>query len=145
MTKKNNDKSLKKFSHSIGQNWFHIVLIPKKRNPIFQYPKMKFFGEEAFEVVCKNHKIEIFEKEVMENHVHLFVDCPPDYGIRQLIRIIKGGTSFYIRKRVPSLKRYTHFWSSGYMYRSISNVTADTVTKYIANSNVWTGFVLKKK
>lgn len=108
MTKKNNDSSLKKFSHSIGQNWFHLVLIPKKRCPVFQYEQTKLLAEEAFDVICKNHKIEIFEKEVMEDHVHLFVDCPPDYSIRQLIRIIKGGTSFYIRKNYPSLKRYSH-------------------------------------
>ncbi|NCC70666.1 IS200/IS605 family transposase [bacterium] len=143
MTKNNNDSSLKKFSHSIGQNWFHLVLIPKKRCPVFQYVQTKLLAENAFDVICKNHKIEIFEKEVMEDHVHLFVDCPPNYSIRQLIRIIKGGTSFYIRKECPSLKRYTHFWSAGYMYRSISNVTADTVQKYIKESNVWTGFTKK--
>ncbi len=79
----------------------------------------------------------------MEDHVHLFVDCPPDYSIRQLIRVIKGGTSFYIRKNYPALKRYPHLWSSGYMYRSISNVTAETVQKYIKTSNIWTGFTKK--
>ncbi len=140
MTKNNNDISLKKFTHSIGQNWFNIVIIPKKRYPVFQYEQIKLLAKEAFQVVCKNHKIEIFEFEVMEDHVHLFVDCPPDYGIRQLIRIIKGGTSFYIRNNYPSLKRYSHLWSSGYMYRSISNVTADTIQKYIRESNIWTGF-----
>jgi putative transposase len=136
MTNKNNDTSLKKFSHSIGQNWFHLVLIPKKRYPVFQYEKTNLLAEEAFDVVCKNHKIEIFEKEVMEDHVHIFVDCPPEYGIGQLIKILKGGTSFYIRKKYPALKRYPHLWSSGYIYRSISNVTADTVQRYIRDSNV---------
>ncbi|MCA9497399.1 MAG: IS200/IS605 family transposase [Nanoarchaeota archaeon] len=143
MTKKNNDSTLKKFTHSIGQNWFHLVLIPKKRCPVFQYEQTKLLAEKAFDVVCQNHKIEIFEKEVMEDHVHLFVDCPPDYGIRQLIRILKGGTSFYIRQNNPNLKRYAHLWSAGYMYRSISNVTADTVQNYIRESNVWTGFTKK--
>lgn len=144
MVKNTSDSSLKKFSHSIEQNWFHIVLIPKKRCPVFQFPKTKFLAEEAFDVVCKQHDIEIFTKEVMEDHVHLFVDCPPYCGIRQLIRILKGGTSLYIRKKYPTLKRYRHLWSSGYMYRSISNVTADTVEKYILTSNVWTGFVKKR-
>jgi len=140
MTKKNNDKSLKKFSHSIGQNWFHLVIIPKKRYPVFQYKNIKLLAEEAFIEVCKNHNIEIFEMQVMEDHIHLFVDCPPNFGIRELFRIIKGGTSFYIRKKCPSLKKYSHLWSSGYMYRSISNVTADTVQNYIKTSNIWTGF-----
>lgn len=40
----------------------------------------------------------------MEDHIYLFVDCPPDYGIRQLFRILKGETYFYIRKKSHSLK-----------------------------------------
>ena len=143
MVRNNNDNSLNKFSHSIGQNWFHLVFVPKKRCPVFQYEKTKLLAEKAIEKVCKNHNIQIFEKEVMEDHVHLFIDCPPSYSIRQLIRILKGGTSFYIRKEYPALKKYTHLWSSGYMYRSVSNVTADTIKKYIKESNVWTGLTKK--
>ncbi len=143
MSKKNNDKNLKNFSHSIGQNWYHIVLVPKCRYPVFQYLNMKMLAEEAMDMVCKNHRIEIFEKEVMEDHVHIFVDCPPQFSIRKLIQILKGGSSYYIRKKAPSLKRYKFLWSEGYMYRGVSNVTAKTVKKYIQKSNVWTGWVTK--
>jgi REP element-mobilizing transposase RayT len=34
-----------------------------------------------------------------------------------------------------------NFGEKSYLYRSISNVTADTIEKYIKISNVWTGFV----
>ena len=145
MTNNSNDNTLKKFSHSVGQNWFHIVLIPKKRCPVFQFEKTKLLAEEAIQLVCKNHSVEIFEFQVMKDHIHLFIDCPPNYSIRQLIRIIKGGTSYQIRRNYSALKKYPHLWSSGYMYRSISNVTADTVQKYIKESNIWTGFVKNKR
>ena len=139
MVKKNNDSTLKKFSHNQGQNWYHLVLVPKKRFPLFQWKVLRDLANEAIEEVCANHNIEIFEYEVMEDHVHLFITCPPNYGINKLIKVIKGGTSFYIRKKYPSLKKYEHLWSRGCTYRGISNVTAQTVDYYIKNSNVWKG------
>lgn len=140
MVNNKKDNSLEKFSHSIGQNWYHLVLVPKKRFPLFQWEITRDLMNDAIDNVCQRHSIKVFEKEVMEDHVHLFVDCPPDFGIRQLIRILKGGTSFYVRKRYLSLKKYPHLWSAGYMYRSISNVTAETVERYIRDSNNWKGF-----
>lgn len=128
---KNNDKSLDKFSHSLGQNWYHIVLIPKKRYAVFQWPQIKETAELAFAYVCKKHNISIFTKEIMDDHVHLFVNCPPEFSVRKLLQILKGGTSHFIRNKHPSLKRYISFWNKGGMYRSLGSVSAGVVKKYI--------------
>jgi len=129
--KENKDKSLDKFLHSLGQNWYHVVLIPKKRYAVFQWPQIKKSGEEAFEFVCKKHEIKIFTKEIMNDHVHLFITCPPEFSIRKLLQVLKGGTSHYIREKHPSLKRYKSFWNKGGMYRSLGSVSAEVVKKYI--------------
>ena len=128
---------LKTFSHGVGQNWYHLVLTPKYRAKVFQFPKTRRLAEEAFEWICKRHKIEIFTMEVMPDHVHMFVSCPPTFSVRKMIRIIKGGSSFYIRKGEPSLKKFNHLWNKGIMYRSIGNVSAEVVRRYIDESNVW--------
>ncbi len=128
---KSKDKSLDKFSHSLGQNWYHIVLIPKKRYAIFQWPQIKNSANEAFEFVCNNHNIKIFTKEIMDDHVHLFVSCPPEFSVRKLLQVLKGGTSYFIRKRHTSLKRYKSLWNEGGMYRSLGSVSAGVVKKYI--------------
>ena len=128
---------IKKFSHNIGQNWYHIVLVPKCRFPIFQWIELKEIAEKAFDFVCKNHNIDLFTKEIMPDHVHLFVSCPPDYSIRKMFKILKGGSSYYIRKEYPSLKKYKHLWNRGTMYRSIGSVISETVKHYIEKSNSW--------
>lgn len=79
-------------------------MTPKGRFPVFQWKVLHDLANEAIGFVCKNHNVEIFIYEVMEDHIHLFITCPPSYGINKLIRIIKGGTSFYIRNKYPSLK-----------------------------------------
>ena len=128
---------LKKFSHSVGQNWYHVVLIPRCRYPVFAQEHQRDLAIKAIDWVCFNHNIDLFAKEVMEDHLHLFVSCPPDYSIRKLVQIIKGGSSFYIRKEHPSLKKYKALWGKGFMYRSVGNVNADTVKNYIKYSNKW--------
>ena len=131
------NSSIKRFAHSVGQNWYHIVLIPKGRFPVFQWVELKILAEQAFRWVCERHKVEVFAMEVMPDHVHLFVSCPPVYSIRKLVRILKGGSSYYIRSKYPSLKKYKHLWSGGLMYRSVGSVNADTVKRYIEESNDW--------
>ena len=128
---------IKRFPHSVGQNWYHIVLVPKARYPVFQWKVVKEIAEKAFDWVCKRHNIDLFTKEVMPDHVHLFVSCPPDYSIRKLFKILKGGTSYYIRKKYPSLKKYKHLWNRGTMYRSVGNVNSETIKHYIEQSNSW--------
>lgn len=130
-------KELKRFAHSLGQNWYHIVLMTKKRGKIFQWEQTKNIADEAFEWICQRHGIDLFTKEVMPDHVHLFVSCPPGLSIRRFLQILKGGSSYYIRKKYPSLKKYKHVWNRGTMYRSIGNVSSETVKHYIEHSNKW--------
>ena len=131
------NSELKMFAHSVGQNWYHVVLIPKNRYPIFAQEHQRNLALEAIDWICANHKVDLFAKEVMDDHVHLFVSCPPDYSIRKLVQIIKGGSSYYIRNKQPSLKKYKALWSKGFMYRSVGAVSADKIKNYIKHSNQW--------
>jgi putative transposase len=131
------NSTLKKFTHSIGQNWYHLVFIPKYRYPVFaQYNQRMLMGE-AIDFVCKTNSIELFTKEVMDDHVHLFVSCPPYFSLRKLAQILKGGTSYYLRSKLIALRRYKSLWGKGFMYRSVGAVSAEVVRRYIDNSNHW--------
>ena len=129
--------TLNRFAHSLGQNWYHLVLIPIYRNQVFRQKHQHDLMVRAIDWICERHNIELFAKEVMDDHVHLFVSCPPDCSIRRMVQIIKGGTSYYIRLKHPPLKRYKSFWSRGAMYRSVGAVSADVVKRYIDDSNHW--------
>ena len=128
---------IKRFAHNLGQNWYHVVLVTKKRGKIFQWKETKELAEKSFDWICQRHNIDLFTKEVMPDHVHLFVSCPPSFSIRRLFQILKGGSSYYIRKNYPSLKKYPSLWNRGTMYRTVGSVSAETIRKYIDNSNDW--------
>ena len=131
------NSSLKTFSHNLGQNWYHLVMIPRCRYAVFKSMYQHKLMCDAIDLICQRHKISLFAKEVMDDHVHLFVSCPPDFSIRKMIQIIKGGTSYYVRSAHPSLRKYPALWSRGCMYRSVGAVSAEVVKRYIANSNHW--------
>ncbi|MBU4300738.1 MAG: IS200/IS605 family transposase [Nanoarchaeota archaeon] len=130
---------LKSCSHSKGQNWYHVIIIPRARYPVFRYEPTKRLCEEGIKQVCKNNCIDLFTFEVMPDHVHLFISCPPRKSILRICAVIKGGTFHYIRDKMPSLQRYLRLWSRGVFYRSIGSVSADAVKNYIDNSkgNQW--------
>ena len=132
-----NSTSLKNFSHSVGQNWYHVVLIPRSRYALFAQEHQRALMIQAIAWICERHKIEVFTQEIMEDHVHLFISCPPDCSIRKLVQIIKGGSSYYMRKHHFALKQYKALWSKGFMYRSVGSVSAEIVKHYIDHSNTW--------
>ena len=130
---------LKSFSHSKGQNWYHVIIVPRARCSVFKYDITKRLCEEGIKQTCINNKIDLITYEVMPDHVHLFVSCPPRISILKICSIIKGGSSYYIREKMPHLRRYERLWSKGVFYRSVGNVSAQAIRNYIDNSkgNQW--------
>ena len=75
--------------------------------------------------------------EVVEDHVHLFLEFHPSTSLSKVIQHLKGGSSYRLFKLHPELReKYWggSLWSSGKFYRSIGNVTADTIRHYINDS-----------
>jgi len=75
--------------------------------------------------------------EVVEDHVHLFLEFHPSTSLSKVIQYLKGGSSYRLFRLHPELrKKYWDgsLWSSGKFYRSIGNVTADTIKHYINDS-----------
>lgn len=83
----------------------------------------------------KGYKIHAME--IVDDHVHLFLEFHPSASLSEVIQYLKGGSSYRLFKLHPELrKRYWggSLWSSGKFYRSVGNVTADTIKHYIKES-----------
>jgi len=64
----------------------------------------------------------------------MFVNLPGTLGPSVAIQLFKGRSSKAIFASCPSFRsvyRKGHFWSRGSFYRSVSNVGADTIYRYI--------------
>lgn len=134
---------LESYSHGYGQNTYHLVFVPKCRYGYFRYPGVKKLCEQSFYEVAEKYNFVIQALEIQPDHVHLFVGFPPTYSISQVVQLFKGTSAYKILHKFPSLRktylRRGHFWSAGKFYRSVGNVTADTIQHYIQQSQgSWT-------
>ena len=128
---------LSSFSHGYGQIAYHIVLVPKYRYRIFYNKRVKKGCESILNNICTEKGYKIHAMEVVEDHVHLFLEFHPSTSLSEVVQYLKGGSSYRLFKLYPELrKKYWggSLWSNGKFYRSIGNVTADTIKQYISDS-----------
>ncbi len=124
-------------SHGFGQVCFHVVFCPKYRYKILS-GEVKSFCERVFREVAVKYNFTIYEIQVHVDHVHLFVGCKPNVSVSYVVQIFKGVSARRLFQSFPELRRrYQHgsFWSCGKFYRSVGNVTADTIQHYISKSS----------
>ena len=129
---------LQSLNHGYGQNTYHLVFVPKGRYKYFMYPGIKLLCKKAFYAIAYKYKFTIHALEIQPDHVHLFVNFPPIYSISKVIQLFKGISAHKILHKFPYLRntflRKGHFWSAGKFYRSVGNVTAETIQHYISQS-----------
>jgi len=129
---------LTNFRHGVGQNAYHFVWKPKYAKPVFAYERLRISCENALKQIAKKHGFEIYELQVMPDHIHLFVEVPPAMSVSKALQLFKGGSAYKLFRWHPSLRRYKNFrkgfWSPGKFFRSVGNVTADVIQHYIAQS-----------
>ena len=123
-------------SHGFGQVSFHVVFCPKYRYKILT-GEVKSVCEQVFREVARKYNFMIYEVQVMSDHVHLIVGFKPDVCVSRVVQLFKGVSARRLFQAFPRLRtifRRGHVWSRGKFYRSVGNVTADTIKHYIAKS-----------
>lgn len=119
-------------NHSVNLVSYHFVWIPKRRRKVLvgevERRLRELIWETALELDCV-----VIALEIMPNHVHLFLNCPPTMAPYQLMFRIKGRTSRILRQEYPHLKRMPAMWTRSYFVSTAGNVSAETVRKYIEN------------
>lgn len=129
----------KHYQNSVGNNLKHVQITTKYRYKMMQKEMIKTYCKVAIEEACKKHKIEIVILKVLENHVHLIVDCPRTFSDSKLAQIVKGLSAYILFRLCPELrKRYPRgsFWNEGYFCCSIGS-DFDRVFDYVKNQELY--------
>lgn len=126
------------FAHGVGQNSFHLVWKPKYAWDCFKFPWVKTDCETILREAISRYGMQLYELEVMPDHVHCFVEVPPTMGVSKALNLLKGYSSYKLFQKHKWLRGYFrkgHLWSPGKFFRSVGNVTAEAIKNYIAQSN----------
>lgn len=112
---------------------YHIVWCPKYRRKVL-INGVDIRLKEIIKEVAQEKKCEIIEIEVMPDHVHLLISIDPQFGVQQVIKIMKGRSSRYLRQEFPWLKsRLPTLWTNSYFVATVGGAPLDVVKRYIEN------------
>ena len=112
---------------------FHVVWCPKYRRPVITGDVDDRLKQLVADV-CVERGCNIIELETMPDHVHLLVECDPQYGIHRLVKQIKGRSSRVLRQEFPHLKsRLPTLWTNSYIVATVGAATLEVVKQYVAN------------
>ena len=111
---------------------YHFVWIPKYRREVL-VSEVAEYTKEVLKSIAEELGCEIIALEVMPDHIHLFVNCPPRYAPSYLANYFKGKSARLILKKFPKLRKYTNgkLWTRSYFVSTAGNVSSDTIKKYI--------------
>lgn len=112
---------------------YHVVWCPKYRRNVLIDGVDERLKSILLEVAEETNS-DVIEMEIMPDHVHLLVECDPQFGINKLIRMMKGRSSRYLRSEFPWLKsRIPSLWTNSYFVSTVGGTTLDVVKQYIEN------------
>jgi REP-associated tyrosine transposase len=114
-----------------GVCWFglHLVWCPKYRRRVLG-GRIARRLDELLEQIAGEHDWQIVAKEVMPDHVHLFVRVGPADAPASVVRAFKGRTARVVRQEFPRLRNHAKvLWSPSYFAASIGYVSKTTVRR----------------
>ena len=112
---------------------YHVVFCPKYRRKVLT-EEIAARLSRVIQEVCSEHEAEILSLEVMPDHVHLLVECDPQFGIHRLVRLIKGRSSRFLRQEFPVLKRkLPTLWTNSYFVSTVGGAPLSVIKQYIEN------------
>ena len=109
---------------------YHIVFCPKYRRHLL-VGDVKNRLDEIIAEVAKENNWEIIAKEVMPDHVHLFVSADTKTNPNSVVKHFKGRSSRYLREEFRELRKMPTLWTRSYFLSTAGNVSASTIKRYI--------------
>ena len=125
---------IRRGKHAVYDLKYHMVWIPKYRKQILNKEVSEYI-KAVFKKIAEEYGLNIDTMEVMEDHVHVFVEAPPKYSPAEVVQIMKSISGREVFKKYPRLRKQLwsgELWNDGYFVRSVGDeVTADIIRKYI--------------
>ena len=110
---------------------YHIIWCTKYRKKVLNEEvrqKLNFLIQE----IINQLNSEIIELEIMEEHVHLLLECPPQLGIHKLVKKLKGVSSRILRAEFSHLRtRLPTLWTNSYFVSTVGGAPLEIIKRYI--------------
>lgn len=114
---------------------YHFVWIPRRRRKVLKGKIAERLKELIYEILdeiaCR-----VIALEIMDDHVHLFLNCPPSMAPKDIMFRVKGRSARVLRKEFPDpLMKLPSMWTRSYFCSTAGNVSSETIERYIAEQH----------
>jgi len=131
-------KTLQSSAHSVGESNLHLQFTPAYRRDVFESRILRDVTTSLLVEQAEKLEVTLAAFDYGPDHLHLFVTNWKRWSVSDLAQRFKGAVSYELRKNYAYLfddKLWgKKFWSGGYFYRTVGAVTAETVKKYVKES-----------
>ena len=124
-------------AHTKHRMLYHIVWIPKYRKRVLS-GEIAVRIKELLQECADFNRWRIDELNIQRDHVHMLIQFRPDISVSKAVQLIKGKSSYMIRKEFPKLKEFywgksDSFWSDGFFVETVGQVNEAKIKEYIKN------------
>ncbi len=117
--------------HRVHLILYHLIWCPKRRKPILT-GKLKERCQQLLTQKCQDKGWQIIELAIQPDYLHLFVRVWPSDSAAEVVKELKGITSFHLRKEfAPILSKLPSLWTRSYFSSTCGTVSAETLQRYI--------------
>ena len=130
--------SIKETRLSYGRGYayslqYHLVWCTKYRKKVL-VDGLDTECKRMLQELAEEYRFQILAMEVMPDHIHLLVDCRPQFFISDMIKIMKGNRARQMFLAHPELKQELwggHLWNPSYCAVTVSDRSREQVLAYI--------------
>ena len=127
-------KDIKSLAHSKWNCKYHIVFVSKYRKKVF-YKSKRAAIRKILRQLCEYKGVKIIEVEACPDHIHIFVEIPPNYSVSGFMGYLKGKRAAMLYEQFGELKykyRNREFWCRGYYVDTVGK-NESRIAEYIQN------------
>jgi putative transposase len=117
--------------HRVHLIVYHLIWCPRRRKPIL-VSTVKERCQQLIEQKCKEQGWFILALAIQPDHIHVFVRVWPMNSAAEVVKELKGITSFHLRKEFREVtSKMPSLWTRSYFASTAGNVSKETIQKYI--------------
>lgn len=112
---------------------YHIVWCTKYRKAVLK-DGIDAECKAMLQEIARQYAFDILAMEVMPDHIHLLLDCRPQFRISDMVKIMKGNLARRLFLDHPELKRSLwggHLWNPSYCAVTVSDRSYEQVRSYM--------------
>jgi putative transposase len=117
--------------HRVHLIVYHLIWCPRRRKSIL-VGKVKDRCQQLIEEKCKDQGWLILSLAIAPDHIHVFVRVWPANSAADVVKQLKGVTSFYLRKEFQEVtSKLPSLWTRSYFASTAGKVSKETIQRYM--------------